>query len=172
MSIVFPSFTLSADILRILIWYTLLAMVGNVLAQALLVQNRQRTVLGLRAIGLSANVGLNLVWLVTLRDPRGAALASVMAEALMLTLLLGQFRAAGYQRRELLAGMGRIALLGAVAGGVMLIAGGVHFLVGIGAGLLVYVVGLWWVLRADDWELLQRVAESLPLIGRFSGRGG
>ncbi len=47
-----PDFAPTADVLRILIWYAAVAMTVNVFAQAMVVQNRQRRLLILRACGL------------------------------------------------------------------------------------------------------------------------
>ena len=47
----------SADILRLLIWYTAITMFGNVFSKALLIQNRQRRLLAIRASGLASECG-------------------------------------------------------------------------------------------------------------------
>lgn len=157
-------FAPSGGILRLLIWYTLLSMVGNALVQAMQVQNRQRRVLALRAIGLVVNITLNVILLVQFRDPRGAALASIIAESLVLTLLLAQFEAAGWQRRQAIVGLARVAFVGLIAGGVMLLAGTIHFVVGGLLGTAVYVAGVIYggALAGDDWDVLYRLAESMP----------
>ncbi|MCA9910009.1 MAG: polysaccharide biosynthesis C-terminal domain-containing protein, partial [Anaerolineae bacterium] len=80
----------TADILRVLVWYGLLAMVSNVFAQALLVQNQQRITLGVRAAGLTLNLGL-LLFLLPRFGVRGAPLATASAEALVLLALVWLF---------------------------------------------------------------------------------
>ncbi len=151
-------------ILRILIWYTLLTMVGNVFSKALLIQNRQRYLLLLRVLSLTLNITLN-TWLLTqFRDPRGAALASVIAEGLLLALLIASFRAEGFAWGRVRVGMARVLLIGALAGGVMLVLSNVHILLGLMMGLLAYA---WGILRggallADDWDLLYRLLAALP----------
>ena len=50
-------YTRTADVLRILIWYTVVTMVANVFAQALLIENRQRRTLAIRR-GLAVAVAL------------------------------------------------------------------------------------------------------------------
>jgi O-antigen/teichoic acid export membrane protein len=159
------AFAPTAGILRILIWYTLITMVANVIVYAMQVQNKQRQVLGMRAGGVVVNITLNAILLLSLRDPRGAALASVAAESFMLTLLFVYFQALGWERALVLRGMVRVALIGIVAGGVMLLAGQLHWLVGIAAGIIVYGVGVIWGggLHGDDWLLLARLLESMPM---------
>jgi O-antigen/teichoic acid export membrane protein len=164
-----PVYAPSGGILRVLIWYSLLNMTGNVLVQAMQVQNRQRWVVIIRAAGLVVNIALNAVLLVQFRDPRGAALASVIAESLVITLLLAQFRAAGWRLPQALPGLLRVAFIGLIAGIVMLIAGSVHFVAGITAGLAVYAAGIVYgkALAGDDWELLYRLVGAMPGGGRL-----
>lgn len=154
----------TAGILRILIWYTLLTMVGNVLSKALLIQNRQRWLLLLRLASLSLNIGLN-AWLLTqFRDPRGAAVASVVAEGLLLALLIGSFQASGFDWGRVWRGAQRVLLWGALAAAIMLLCGLINPWLGMASGLLVYA---WGVLRggallADDWDLLYRLVAAMP----------
>ncbi|MCU0513145.1 MAG: oligosaccharide flippase family protein [Anaerolineae bacterium] len=154
----------SGGILRLLIWYTLLAMVGNVLVQALQVQNRQRQVVALRAAGLLLNILLNGLFLFTLRDPRGAAVASVLAEALVLVLLFNRFQAAGWPGAQMMPGLLRVLAAGGAAALAMLLGGALHPLVGGAAGLVVYGLALVYGggLTDDDRGLLAQVLAALP----------
>lgn len=65
----------------------------------------------------------------------------------------------------------RVALIGIGAGIVMLLAGQIHWLIGIAVGFLVYGAGIIWGggLRGDDWLLLARLLESLPMGKRILG---
>jgi O-antigen/teichoic acid export membrane protein len=154
----------AAGILQILIWYTLLAMMGNVVTRSLLVQNKQTQTFYVRAGSLALNVLLNLFLLMQFRDPRGAALASVLAEALALVLLIRLFRAPGFQWSQIGGSALRTLLVGGVAAGVMLAAGLWHPLAGIVAGGVVYLAGLFTgrVLSAADLDLLYRLLAALP----------
>lgn len=164
-----PLYEPTAQLLQILIWSTLLMMVGNVFSRALLVQNRQRTSLLIRAFCLGVNIALNTFFLHTFRDPRGTALATVIAEGLSLTLSARVFRSQGFAWRVVLPSMGRILAVGVVSAGVMLLAGQLHWVIGMLGGLLVYALGLIFgrVLAPDDWAFLYRFLGALPLGDRL-----
>ncbi|MCX9078787.1 MAG: oligosaccharide flippase family protein, partial [Candidatus Methanoperedens sp.] len=91
----------AADALRILIWYAAAAMTVATLAQAMVVQNRQRTLLVLRTIGLGINIALDFL-LIPVLTITGAALASLTAESLILLLLVSRFQAAGWDWRRMI----------------------------------------------------------------------
>jgi O-antigen/teichoic acid export membrane protein len=161
----------TADVLRVLIWYALVTMVANVFAQGFMVQNQQRRLLAIRATGLGLNIILNLL-LITRIGVIGAAVASVLAECLVLGLMLANFRAAGWDWRVLLPRLARVAALGLVVGLAMLLLNPVHWILGMVAGLALYAVGipLFGTLAADDWDLLYRLTAAMPggsLILRF-----
>ncbi len=166
-----PEYAPTAGILQIFIWYTFLTMAGNVIAQGLMIQNRQRYLLMIRAGGLALNIVLNTILLLRYRDPRGAALASVIAEALTIALMLWQFRAPGWETRRFLMGLPRLLLIGAITAGVMAVVGQVHFILGGIVGAAVYLAGmmLGGGLTPDDRALLQRVLRTLPGSHRFLG---
>lgn len=162
----------TANILRLTVWYAMLSMSGAVYAQALIVQNRQRTTLLIRAGGL----GLNLVLLWTLL-PRlgvvGAPIASIAAEALALALLARAFSAqAGIRTsqddsrgwRRIAGPVPRVLAAAGLAGLAMIGLGSLHFVLGMAGGLIVYaaaVLGL-RALRADDWAFVRRLVEAMP----------
>jgi O-antigen/teichoic acid export membrane protein len=158
-------YTPTVPLLQLLIWATLCMMIGNVFIRGLLIQNRQRTSTLIRAVCLGLNIALNAALLVRYRDPRGAALATLIAEVLSLTLLALAFRSEGFQWRAQLAAMSRVLLLGAASAGVMLLAGQMHWVAGLLAGGAAYVAGLVWggVLSADDWGFVYRFVGALPL---------
>lgn len=153
----------TAGILSILIWYTAITMIGNVFAQGMLVQNRQRTLVIIRVGGLLVNITLNglLLWLY--RDPRGAAVASVIAEVLVLVLLIRVFQAVGWSWARILPSVLRVVALGAATAGVMLLLGQIHVLIGMIAGTILFAVGvIFGVLSREDWDLLYRLAAAMP----------
>lgn len=163
-------FAPSAQVLSVLIWYALLTMVGNVFAQAFMVQNRQRRLLAIRATGLAINITLNLL-LIPRIGVTGAALGSVAAEALVLSLMLLQFRDR-LDLRLLVPRVLRLALLGASVALAMVALRGVHPLAGVVVGLALYALGVLVarVLADDDWDLLYRLAAAMPggaLVLRF-----
>lgn len=159
-----PQFAPTAGILSILIWYTMITMVGNVFSKAMLVQNRQRLLLAIRGGALALNVLLNAYLLARYQDPRGAAVASIAAELLALALMLRFFRAEGWRWQELLPRLARLLPLAAATAFVMLLLRGPAAPAGMAAGLLLYAAGLLLAgaLRADDWDLLYRITAALP----------
>jgi O-antigen/teichoic acid export membrane protein len=154
----------AAGILQILIWYTLLAMLGNVLTRSLLVQNKQNQTFLVRAGSLGLNIALNLFLLTQFRDPRGAALASVAAEALALVLLMRLFDAPGFQWRQVGNSTLRTLALGLITAAVMVLVGMWQPLAGMLAGGVVYGAGLFAgrVLSEADLDLLYRLLAALP----------
>jgi len=159
-----PDYAPTIGILQILIWYTLLTMVGNVFAKALLIQNRQRVILLIRVFTLALNIGLNAFLLLRYRDPRGAAVASVLAEALALALMAWRFRAAGFHWGRILPGSLRVLMIGGAAGLTMLGLGQVHVLAGMLGGGLIYAAGIVAarVLSSEDWDLMYRLVAAMP----------
>lgn len=158
-------FRQSADVLRVLIWYALVVMVVNVYSQALRVQNRQRRMLVIRALGLALNIALNLALVVVFGlGLLSMPFASLLAETLVLVLLLVDFNAAGWSAARVVRGVLRLALLGAAAGVVMILLGAVHPLLGMVGGGLVYAGGLLFagVIAADDWDLIYRLVAAMP----------
>ena len=157
-------FAPTAGILRLLIWYTMLTMIGNVFSKAMLIQNRQRRLLLCRAVSLLFNIALNALLLFGWGDPRGAAIASIMAEALMLGLLAWNFRTVGWQWRKI-AASGRLLLgIAALAALVMLALRGLHFIPAMALGLGIYISAVLYgpVLGEHDWDILYRLASAMP----------
>jgi O-antigen/teichoic acid export membrane protein len=150
-------------VLRILIWYTAAAMTTNIFAQALIVQNRQRRLLVIRASGLVVNITLNALLIPRLQI-LGAAAASLGAELLVLTVIVWGFRSAGWEWRRTIPRLLRLLIFSAITAVAMLILGSVHPLLGLAAGLLLYVSGLaaGFVLASDDWDLIYRLVAAMP----------
>ncbi len=153
----------TAGVLQVLIWYALALMVVGVLWQAMLVQNRGRFLLGVRALSLVLNISLLLLLLPPL-GVRGAAFASLTAECIALIIALTRFDAPGWNVRHLLPRVGRLAALALMTALVMVLLGGMHPLLGMVGGLVFYTAGipLSGALAADDWDLLYRLAAAMP----------
>jgi O-antigen/teichoic acid export membrane protein len=151
-------------ILRIYVWYTLFVMVGNVFSKALIIQNRQSYTLWVRGASLTLNIVLNAYLLWRFRDPRGAAVASVGAEILAFAMMTTAFRARGFAWARIIPSFTRVLLLGALMAGVMIAGEQIHVIVGMLAGVMVYLAGLLFggVLSADDWDLLYRLTAAMP----------
>jgi O-antigen/teichoic acid export membrane protein len=154
----------SAGILRLLIWYTAITMFGNVFSKALLIQNRQRRLLLIRGVGLALNVALTALLLLTWGDPRGAVIASIVGEILVVALLLLSFRAAGWAWRQVADSALRLLTIAAPTAIALLALRELFIVLPVLAGGAVYVGGLLMarVLRADDWDLLYLLAVSAP----------
>lgn len=158
-----PGFAPTASALQILIWYALASMVANVFAQGLMVQNRQRVLLGIRAGGLAGNIALNAL-LIPRLGVTGAALASLAAESAALAALLVAFRERGWEPARTLPRVVRVCLAGALAALAALALRPLHPALGIAGALAVYAAAC-WRLRAlgdDDLDLLYRLAAAMP----------
>ncbi len=158
------NFAPTAGILRLLIWYTMLTMIGNVFSKGMLIQNRQRRLLLFRAGGLLLNIALNTILLSGWGDPRGAALASIIAEAGVLCLLIWNFRTLGWQWRKIAGSMRRLLIIAAVAAPVMLTLRDLNFMLAMASGLAIYMgaVICGRVLSEHDWDLLYRLTSAMP----------
>ncbi len=162
----------SAGILRLLIWYTGITIVGNVFSQGLLVQNRQRRLLFIRASSLALNITLTAIMLLNWRDARGAVIASIVGEVLVLIALLLSFQAPGWQPKRVARGALR-ALFAVLPAALAMLALREQFIaLPLLGGLGVYVGGviLARVLSAEDWDLIYRLASAMPgaaLMARF-----
>lgn len=156
-------FAPTAAVLSVLIWYALVMMTGNSMAQAMLAQNRQRRLLIIRACGLGLNIALLAFWLPRL-GVVGAAVSSVCAEAFVFIAYLATFRASGWDLQRVAPRAARLLALGAVTTVVMLALRGIHPVLGMAGGLLVYAAGVLFthVLAADDWDLLYRLVAAMP----------
>jgi O-antigen/teichoic acid export membrane protein len=156
-------FAPTASVLSVLIWYALVAMTGNWMQQAMLAQNRQRTLLLIRVGGLALNIALLLILLPRL-GVVGAAVSSICAESVVFSLYLFQFRAAGWDVRRLVPRAGRLAALGLLTALGMLALRGVQPALGIVVGLAVYTAGVFLarLLASDDWDLLYRLVAVMP----------
>ena len=154
----------SAGILRLLIWYTAITIFGNVFSKGMLIQNRQRRLLLIRATSLSLNIILTAALLFTWGDPRGAVAASIVGEILVVILLLMSFRALGWQPSRIAVGATRLLVI-AVPTCLAVLALREQFIaLPILGGLGAYFGGivLARVLGSEDWDLLYRLASTLP----------
>ena len=175
LSLLGEAYAPSAGILRLLIWYTGITIVGNVFSQGLLVQNRQRRLLLIRGLSLALNITLTAILLLNWRDARGAVLASIVGEVLVLILLLATFRAIGWQPRRVALSAIRAAFAAVPAALVMLALREQFIALPLLGGLGVYVGGVIVarVLGAEDWDLIYRLATATPgaaLVARFWNR--
>ena len=154
----------SAGILRLLIWYTGITIVGNVFTRGLLIQNRQRRVLFIRGLSLALNIALTAILLLTWRDPRGAVIASFVGEILVLSMLLISFRALGWQPKRVARSAARAAVVAVPAALVMLALRDDFIALPLLGGLGMYFGGVIVarVLSAEDWDLIYRLVSTLP----------
>ncbi len=164
-------FTHTGEVLSVLIWYAVVAMVTNVFAQALVAQNRQRRLMWARAIGLAVNIALGLI-LIPARGAPGAAAAALTAEALVLIELIvsvplptGWWEALGGQLWRL--GAASIAL----AACMLLLRGSSPLLAAV-LGLPAYAALVWLsgAMGREDWRLLRQLVAAVPgaaAVGRF-----
>lgn len=154
----------SADILRLLIWYTAAAMIGNVFNMGFVIQNQQRQLLLIRGVGLALNATLTAILLHKWGDPRGAVIASIIGEILVVILFIKGFRAAGLTWRSLAHSALKLVIIAGPTA-LVLVALRQHFIVlPVLGGFAIYFTGLILtrVLGADDWDLLYQLAALIP----------
>jgi O-antigen/teichoic acid export membrane protein len=156
-------YTRTADVLQVLIWYTVVTMVANVFSQALLIQNRQRRILAIRAGGLAFNIALNLVLLPTL-GVTGAAVSTLCAELVILVAIVRSFTFPVDWWQRVRRHAWRLALAGLGLAAVVLALRAVHPLLAAMAGAPVYValVLLTGAIARDDWDLIYRMLIAMP----------
>ena len=156
-------FTRTASVLQVLIWYSVVTMVANVFAQALLIENRQRRLLVIRVGGIMVNIILSLLLLPRI-GVQGAAVASLCAELGVLSLMLRTFAfpADWWQRVRRHIWRLRWAALGLV--GVVLVLRSAHPTLAIMGGIPAYLLLVLQsrAIEHDDWDLLYRLALAAP----------
>ncbi len=162
----------SAGILSLLIWYTAITMFGNVFSKAMLIQNRQGRLLLMRAAGLALNIILTAYLLFQWGDPRGAVIASIIGEILIVALLLGGFRAQGWQARQVAGSALRLLIIALPTGLVILATREQFILIPALSGCGIYLAGiiLGRVMSGEDWDLVYRLAAASPggaILSRF-----
>ena len=121
------AYTPSAGILRLLVWYTAITIFGNVFSKGMLIQNRQRRLLVIRALSLALNIALTAILLFNWGDPRGAVAASIIGEILFVALLLRGFRAQGWQPGRIAGSAVRLLLI-AIPTTLVMLALSEHFI--------------------------------------------
>lgn len=167
-------FTRTGEVLRILIWYAVVAMVTNVFAQALVAQNRQRRLMWARAIGLAVNIALGLI-LIPAQGAPGAAAAALAAETLVLIELIVAVPLPTEWWAALGGQLWRLGAASIALAACMLLLRGTSPLVAAVLGLPAYVALVWLsgAMGREDWRLLRRLVAAVPgaaAVGRFWGR--
>ncbi|MCS6835278.1 MAG: oligosaccharide flippase family protein [Anaerolineae bacterium] len=168
--LIYPSeFAPAGQVLRLLILYTWVTMIVNVLAQGLLVQDQQAYTLRARARSLALNIVVSVGLLLTTGDVRGAVLATLAAELLLGTQLLARFRSEGFELERFLKRAGRL-LLAVLVGGALMLALEGSSLLGVSLGLLAYGLAALALRAIDpgDWDFLEGLAAHLPLSGLWA----
>jgi O-antigen/teichoic acid export membrane protein len=171
-TLLFPGFLGTAAILEIMIWQGVVAMLGDIYSQALVVQDKQNVVFRIRMAGITSNLLLNALLLPYFESARGAALASLGAQAVMVGWMLYDYRpdAAAIQRFG--GRLIRVLVAGAcMSAAILLLQNANLFVAGI-IGVAIYGVAI-LILRAfapEHWQLAANVAKSVPVFGAFLGR--
>lgn len=165
-ALLFPGFTGTAGILQILIWQAVLAVISDIYAQSMVVRNRQRQVLIIRVCGLIINAGLNILLLPHI-GVQGAAVAILIAQAVVLSLLLIEHRPdqatvrrlAGYGLRVGLASVAMIVCIAILREANLFVAGL------LGAAVYGAVILVLRALAPEHWAMLRELIMVLPIIG-------
>jgi O-antigen/teichoic acid export membrane protein len=164
-------YTKTASVLQILIWYTVVMMIGNVFSKALLVQNRQTRLMVIRTGGLVLNIALNLVLLPTI-GVTGSALATLIAESVILVFIVRSFTFPADWWARVISHVWRLAVAAVLLAGTVLVLREAHPLLAAVGGVPVYLIAVLvvGVIGADDWDLIYRLAIAMPggaVIGRY-----
>jgi O-antigen/teichoic acid export membrane protein len=156
-------YTRTAGVLQVLIWYTVVTMVGNVFAQGLLIENRQKRLMVIRVSGLALNVALLVVLLPRL-NVQGAAVATLIAESVILVAIVRSFIFPVDWWARTANHLWRLALAALALVGIVLALRGVHPLLAALVGLPAYLalVPLSGAIAEDDWDLIYRLATAAP----------
>lgn len=154
----------SAGILQLLVWFTAITIFGNAFTNGMLIQNRQRRLLLIRAVSLALNITLTAALLYSWGDPRGAVAASILGEILVVLLLLLSFRALGWQPGRIAGSALRLIPIAIPTGLVMLALREQFIALPLLAGFGVYGGGvvLVRVLSSEDWDLIYRLLSTMP----------
>lgn len=157
------AYTRTADVLQVLIWYTVAAMVTAVFAQGLMIENRQTRLLAIRSGGLVINVVLNILLLPAI-GVAGAAVATLSAELFILVLVVRSFTFPTEWWARARGHIWRLAVITVSLAAVVLVLRGVYPLVAAIVGVPVYglLVLFSGTIARDDWDLIYRMAVAVP----------
>ncbi len=150
--------------LRILIWYTSLAMLVNIYSQGLIVQNRQSRLMVIRTAGLFVAVMLNLALLPRLGIV-GAATASLVSEAVVLAMMAGSFTPPPDWWARIRRTGSRLALAAlGLAAGTWWLRDYMHPLLVASVGLPVYAALIYGTgaIGTEEKDLVQRLVATAP----------
>ncbi|MCS6871595.1 MAG: oligosaccharide flippase family protein [Anaerolineae bacterium] len=170
-ALLFPSFSGTAGALEILIWHTVLAMVSNPYAQMLLVEEQQRLLLAVRALGLTVSLAANVILLPRL-GILGAGAATFVAHTAMLAMFLRARAMTSDERHTLLVKTLRVLLAGALMGAVAFALRASQPILAMLLSLSVYGVALIGLRALDSahWALIRQVLSALPFFGKRLAR--
>ena len=160
----FPNFVGTAAVLQILIWHTVVVMIGNLYSQALIILNQQRRVLVIRAVTLAINVALNLLLL-----PRigiaGAAYAALLSETVGLIWLLIERHPERAAALELAGRALRVGLAASAMAACILLLRGVNPILAGAVSVPVYLLGVIGLraLSPNEWAIVRGVLRLLPM---------
>ncbi|MFN8421361.1 MAG: flippase, partial [Anaerolineae bacterium] len=87
-ALLFPGFVGTAAILEVMIWQGVASMISDIYSQSMTVQGKQNAVFLIRVVGILTNVILNAILLPQIQGARGAAIASLGAQIVVLALML------------------------------------------------------------------------------------
>ena len=157
------SFVGAAAVLRIMIWYVLIAMIANVFSQVLAVQNRQRWLLLVRITGLMLSIALNLILLPRI-GVSGTAYAMIVSELLVLVLLLRSLNLPHRWWQHMISYVWRLAIAAALLAATTIPLAALHPLLAIVVGLPLYAASLFvvGVFTEEDRALFKQLVETMP----------
>jgi O-antigen/teichoic acid export membrane protein len=160
----FPGFAGTAAVLQVLIWHTVVIMIGNLYAQTMVIRNRQGHVLLIRGVTLALNVALNVLLL-----PRigitGAAWAALVSESIGLLWLLIERQPDRATVFDLIGRSVRIGIAGLALAVSLLTVRSLNPLLAAAIGVPIYAIGVIGLraLSPAEWAIVRTAWHTLPI---------
>ncbi len=163
--LLFPGFTGTASVLQVLIWHTIVIMIGNLYAQVMIIERRQLQTLIIRGSALALNVVLNFYLLPRVGLP-GAALAALISETGAMLCFFIAHRPDAATIRDLSGRSARVAAAGAVMAACIWLLRDVNWLIAGIVGTVVYgvLILVLRVLAPEEWAIIHGAAATLPIV--------
>jgi len=164
--LLFPNLIGTAAVLQILIWHSVVAMVGNIYAQQMLIENKQTRMVIIRGVSLVVSTCCNMLLLPTI-GVQGAGIAALISASVALIWFLLEHHMSMQEARMLGGRSLRVIAAGVIMAACILFARNFNpILAGI-FGSFAYLgsIVMLRVLSPQEWMIIRNALGSLPVIG-------